>query len=205
VDHRPKKLDGLSRLADYVISTRGLRFGHRPLDRGAWLADGVSAEVVERAMAFQERWGGLVLPPAPEYDGGPVVLTAGQGAGDCFEAGVVRAAVPFTFVVGPGGEFAIEAGERVALHATVDGWVESIALTYYAAWAARRMTKVSEVDALDLDGFEPVRAVRGMADTWWRGPGRLVAIHRGQAELFRDPSLRRARVSEGVDLDGWGL
>lgn len=209
--NHPKKLDGLTRRASYVVQTRGVHVGHRPVNRQAWLDGGAPVEVVERAVAFQQRWGGLALPPAPEYDGGPVILDAGvpeQGpAGEWyFEAGSVRAAVPHGFVVGPQGEFGIETHEWVALHATVDGWVESVALAHYAAWAARRVTRVRgvEVDDIDLDGFEPVRAVRGVADTWWHGQDRVIAIYRGEAELFGDPALRVARIYEDVTLDGWG-
>jgi hypothetical protein len=48
-----------------------------------------------------------------------------------------------------------------------------------------------------------VRAVRGVADKWWRGPDSVIAIHRGEAELLGDPALKVARVYEGVTLDGW--
>ncbi|SEQ08526.1 hypothetical protein SAMN05216188_1029 [Lentzea xinjiangensis] len=209
---RPKKLTGLTRLASYVMDTRGVFTGYRPVDRRKWLDGGTPAQVVQRAVDFQQRWGGLALPPVPAYDGGPVVLGAGHPAtapsGDWyFEAGAVHVAVPFDFVVEPGGEFAIATHEWTALHTTVEGWVESVALAHYASWAARRITQLrgAEVDALDLDGFEPVPAVRGAADTWWRGPDSVVAVWRGEADLLGDPGLSAARVHEGVTLDGWDL
>jgi len=209
MEHHPKKLDGLTKRASYVISTRGVHVGYRPLNRQAWLDGGVPEDVFQRAVAFQQRWGGLALPPPPEYDGGPVIFDAGvpetgPGGEWYFEAGRVRAAVPYGFVVGPHGEFAIETHEWTALHVTVDGWVESVALAHYAAWAAHRTTRMrgTEVDELDLDGFEPVPAVQGMADTWWQGPNRLIAIYRGEAEHFGNPALTVARIYDGVTLRG---
>ncbi|GAA3684967.1 hypothetical protein C8D87_11693 [Lentzea atacamensis] len=168
------------------------------------LDGGAPPEVIKRAVTFQQRWGGLVLPPAPEYEGGPLILEAGfpepGPSGEWyFGAGSVRATVPYEFVVGPQNEFGIGTHVWTVLHATVDGWVESVALAYHAAWTARRVTRVrgAEVDDIDLDGFEPVRAA------WWCGPDGVIAIHRGEAELLGDPALKVTRVYEGVTLDGW--
>lgn len=35
------------------------------------LALGIAKDAINRTTAFSQRWGGLALPPAPQYDGGP--------------------------------------------------------------------------------------------------------------------------------------
>ncbi len=54
-----------------------------------------------------------------------------------------------------------------------------------------------------LDGFEPVREVRGLADTWWRGTDSLVAVYTGEARALSFPRGRSAVIYSG--LDAWGL
>lgn len=54
-----------------------------------------------------------------------------------------------------------------ALHTTVEGWAESLALAYHAATWAKQITTVQddEVERIALDGYEPVPEVAGLADT----------------------------------------
>jgi hypothetical protein len=54
-----------------------------------------------------------------------------------FEAGHQRFSVPWSFMVGPAGEFGIFGARWVPLHASVEGWVESAALAYHASRFAR--------------------------------------------------------------------
>jgi hypothetical protein len=54
-----------------------------------------------------------------------------------------------------------------------------------------------------VDGFEPVAEVRGLADTWWRGPDSLVAVYTGCFTCFGPGYPREARIYSG--LDDWGL
>jgi hypothetical protein len=162
---------------------------------------------------FDRRWGGLMLPPAPAYEGGPRwfqsdVPEPTPDGGWWFAAGDQRSSVPFSFWIGPNDEFGLRAmGRWAALHASVEGWVESVTLAHRAALFARQVTQLSgaEVDALDLSGFDAVAAVRGVADTWWRRPGSCVAVFRGEYEVYpreRYSRLVRAIVYEGLP-DYW--
>ncbi|WP_244260351.1 hypothetical protein [Kitasatospora cineracea] len=172
--------------------------------------------MIDRMDAFDRSWGGLVLPPANDYEGGPKPffpdVPEQREDGWWFMAGDQRTSVPFAFYLGPGGEFCLLGnGRSVALHASVVGWVESQALAQHARLWSRRVVRLhgADVDALDLSGFEPVPEVRGLADTWWRGTDSLIEIHRGEHELFAAPGRRlhhrsrTALVYEG--LDRWGL
>uniref|UniRef100_A0AAU2JYS7 Uncharacterized protein n=1 Tax=Streptomyces sp. NBC_00049 TaxID=2903617 RepID=A0AAU2JYS7_9ACTN len=98
---------GLTRRARSFVETHGLRAPSPDPGpyRDVWLGHGIPAAVIDRAVAFHDRRGGIVLPPAPAYEGGPRVLEA------------------------------------------------------------------DAVDASDLDGYEPVPEVQGLADTWDLGCG----------------------------------
>jgi hypothetical protein len=204
--------DGLTRRARDFVRAHGIKVDVRPIaeKRQRWVDRGVPAAVVDRMAGFQQRWGGLLLPPAPQYDGGPKYFGAGSPEGAAsegwwFGAGKQRTAVPYSFRVGPHGEFGIHAERWAPLHATVEGWVESLALAHHASSWAKQITKVvgADVDHLSLDAYEPVPEVRGLADTWWRGADSLVAVYRGEAECLAWPKGRTAFVYSG--LDEWGL
>lgn len=110
-----------------------------------------------------------------------------------------------SLVIGPGGEFGLRFSRWVPLQASIEGWVESVALSYHAAMWAEKITKVqgAAVDELSLDGFEQIPEVAGLADTWWRGEDSLVAIYRGEAECFSGVRYQKAYVYSG--LSDWGL
>ncbi|MGJ5748763.1 hypothetical protein FB563_6316 [Streptomyces puniciscabiei] len=178
--------------------------------RSRWLEHGIPAAEVDRVVAFEERWGGMVLPPAPMYDGGPRIFRPDTPErtptdGWWFEAGDQRTAVPFSFMIGPRGEFGIHAERWVPLHASVEGWVESLALAHHAAMWAQQITKVTgeDIDALQLGLHEPVPEVEALADGWWRGTDSLIAVYTGEAECFAKPEYRTAVIYSG--LDKWGL
>ncbi|MEV7929074.1 hypothetical protein [Kitasatospora sp. NPDC088779] len=203
--------DGLTRRARSFVSSHGVKVDVRPVEghRQWWLERGIPAAVVDRMAAYQERWGGLLLPPASQYDGGPKYLDPDSPeldpAGWWFEAGTQRTAVPYSFMISPSGEFGIHAGRWAPLHATVEGWVESLALTHHASMWAKQITKVTghDVDGIVLDGYKPVREVMGLADTWWRGSDSLVAVYAGEAKALSYPRGRTALIYSG--LDEWGL
>ncbi|MFI8100602.1 hypothetical protein [Streptomyces sp. NPDC086023] len=203
--------DGLTRRARAFVGTHGVRVAVRPVEdhRQWWLERDVPAAVIDLMAAFQARWGGLLLPPAPQYDGGPRHLDPDSPeqdpAGWWFEAGAQRTAVPYAFLVGPSGEFGIQGYEWAPLHATVEGWVESLALAHHASLGAKQITRLvgDDVDGIDLSRYEPVREVRGLADTWWRGPDSLVSVYSGEATAMASPRGRAALVYSG--LDDWGL
>ncbi|MFB7619597.1 hypothetical protein [Kitasatospora sp. NPDC056181] len=204
--------DGLSRRARYFVQVHGLRVEGPGVAqyRDRWLEFGIPESECDRVVAFEERWGGLVLPPAPTYDGGPRMLSpyvpeAEPSGGWWFEAGDQRTALPYSFMIGPRGEFGIHAERWVPLHASVEGWIESVALAHHAALCAKQITKVTgeDVDGIQLGRHEPVPEVEGLADGWWRGTDSLVAVYTGEAECFAGPGYRTAVVYSG--LDDWGL
>ncbi|MFJ4809373.1 hypothetical protein [Streptomyces longwoodensis] len=208
----PQAPEGLSQRARYFVEQHGLRVPHRDLKtlREAWLEQGIPAAEIDRAVAFQERWGGLALPPALEYEGGPRVLETGAPEGSAangwrFPAGGGRISMAHGFMIGPGGEFGIDADYWTPLHASTEGWVEALALANHAGYWAKTITKISgsAVEELNLDGFEPVPEVQGLADNWWRGKDSLIAIYRGEAIGFNAPHCLRAHLYGG--LDAWGL
>jgi len=194
-------------MAASFLRIHAVRVERLPVEqyRARWLNLGIPAGVIDRAAEFQARWGGLVLPPAPCYEGGPRALSVDTPEGSpekgwWFWAGDQRCSVPFSFLIGPGGEFGIRGLRWVPLHASVEGWIESVALAYHASRWARRVTRLSgaAVDDLDLGGLEPVPLGAGMADNWWRGPESLVAVYRGGADSFNKPALLRAHLYEGL-------
>ncbi|MFJ5936042.1 hypothetical protein [Streptomyces sp. NPDC093071] len=203
--------DGLTLRARSFVSTHGVKVDVRPVEghRQWWLDRDVPASAIDRMAAYQERWGGLLLPPGPKYDGGPKYLDPdapeADSAGWWFEAGMQRTAVPYSFMISPSGEFGIHAGKWAPLHATVEGWVESLALAHHASMWARQVTKLvgDDADGIDLTGYAPVREVRGLTDTWWRGPDSLIALYDGEATALDFPRGRTAMIYSG--LDEWGL
>lgn len=204
--------DGLTRRAIGFVLTHGIRIDTEPVEgrRQRWSELGVPPGQIDRVVAYQQRWGGLILPPGPVYDGGPRyfdpdIPEGSEGEGWWFEAGPQRAAVPYTYMVGPASEFGIHADRWVALYETVEGWVESLALSHHAHMWAKQITRLSggEVDRIVLDGYEPVVEVAGLADSWWRGTDSLIAIYTGEAECLSAPQHRTALIYSG--LDKWGL
>jgi hypothetical protein len=205
-------LDGLTRRARSFISAHSIRIDVPPVGRltEQWLALGVPPSEINRVEEYQKRWGGLALPPAPHYDGGPKYLDSDlpEGSPDggwLYPAGTHRTATPYSFMIGPGGEFGVYGCRWTPLHRTVEGWVESVALAHHASMWAQHITKVTGegVEGIALDGFEQVEEVNGMADTWWRGNDSLVALYTGEAECMSAPACRTALIYSG--LDRWGL
>lgn len=208
----PLAPEGLSRRAQSFVEVHGLRVPCQDIrpHRGTWLMQGIPAAEIDRAVAFHDRWGGIALPPAPAYEGGPRFLYADvpedrAADGWLFPAGDCRVSMAFGFMIGPGGEFGIDADRWTPLHASTDGWVESLALADHAGYWAKSITKIrgSAVDALNLDGYEPVPEVQGLTDTWWRGKDSLIAIYRGAAVGLGAPQCRQAHIYGG--LDDWSL
>lgn len=166
------------------------------------------AAAIEHLAAFQGRWGGLELPPTPEYEGGPHVLdaddpTVEEGRGACFTAGRPRSVSAYGFMVDGDGRFGIVADDTwVPLHGSVEGWVESIALRHLADGLP---AEVALATGARLDGLperlrlSPMTEVAGAADGWWRGVDSLLAIYRGEALLFGNPQYQTAYLYTGVD------
>ncbi|MFC5856239.1 hypothetical protein ACFPZI_32075 [Streptomyces chlorus] len=203
---------GLSSRAQRFVEVDGIRVPRQDIrrHRDAWIEHRIPAAEIDRAADFQDRWGGLALPPAPFYEGGPRILDAdcpeGSAAeGWSFPAGNCRVSMAYGFMIGPEGAFGIGAHRWTPLHASTDGWVESLALAAHATRWAKAVTRIKgkAVESLDLGGYELVPEVQGVTDTWWRGKDSLIALYRGEAVGLDAPQCLEAHVYEG--LDEWGL
>jgi hypothetical protein len=209
---------GLSKRARDFVRFHGIWLDAPPVGqaRRRWQEDGIPAEVIDRADRFQARWGGLALPSAPGLPAaaaGPLMLCVDtpdrEGAfpspGWYFAAGPQRCAVPYAFLIGPDGTFGIADDEDrwVPLHASIEGWIESLALTYAAATIAGTITRLTgrAVDEIDLTTMQPVMEVNGINTGWWYRPGQLAALYAGEADLFDRPGHRTAFLYTGnIDL-----
>ncbi len=206
----------LSARARDFVARHGVRLDAGSLEpfREPWLRAGIPAAQIDRAMAFHDRWGGICLPPATCYDGGPRSFNADfpylrSETGWLFDAGTARTAVPYGFVIGPAGEFGLDGDHWAPLHASIEGWVESLALSGHASEWATRTTRLTGEAAgeFDLTEYTEIPEVAGLADTWWRGDGELVAVYRGEAEAYAFPAGRTTLVHTGltdVHLNGLG-
>lgn len=105
------------------------------------------------------------------------------------------------FMIGPEGAFGIDAYRWTPLHASTDGWVESLALADHAGRCAKTVTKITgkAVQSLELRGYEPVLEVKAVTDTWWRGKDSLIALYRGEAVGLEAPQCLKAHVYGGLD------
>ncbi|MEU8080115.1 hypothetical protein AB0B31_32260 [Catellatospora citrea] len=176
--------------------------------RRHWHRSGRPDDAIEHLAAYQSRWGGLELPPTPEYEGGPRVLDAdglavADAPGPRFEAGKPRQSVAYAFMVDGAGSFGIVAeGAWVPLHGSVEGWVEAAALRHLADGlpAEVRMAAGARIDGLpERYGLRPLPEVAGVADGWWRGKDSLLAIYRGEARLFGNLQYQTAYLYLGID------
>ncbi|MEW2418131.1 hypothetical protein AB0953_31175 [Streptomyces sp. NPDC046866] len=208
----PVGLAGLSHRAHRFVDAHGVRLPGLDIrrHRDVWIGHGIPAAEIDRAVAFQDRWGGLALPPAPFYEGGPRILDADCPEGSAtegwsFAAGDCRVSMAYGFMTGPDGAFGIHAHHWAPLHASTDGWVESLALAAHARRWAKTVIRITgmAVEALDFGGYEPVPEVQGVTDTWWRGKDSLIALYRGEAVGLEAPQCLEAHVYGG--LDEWGL
>lgn len=190
---------GLSLRAQKFLATFGTRTTAPSADeqRAHWRSYQVPEAGVELAAAYQDRWGGLVLPETAHYDGGPACLSADMptqhdGFGWCITAGPGRDSVPYGFYVDQHGRFGVSWTRRVPLHGSVEGWVEACALEHAATdWdlVARRTGDLRELMTTwvpRVGPLTPVPEVHGLADAWLRGDGVMVWICTGEYRLFAD-------------------
>lgn len=174
--------------------------------RDHWARHDIPAAVVDRMAAFEDRWGGLYLPPSPRYDGGPKFFQADMpepaaNGGWWFSAGDQRCSTPYGFMIGPNDEFGILGTRWVPLHASVEGWVESVALAHQARLRASSTVTIrgEAVSDIDLTAMEAIADVAGLADTWWHGEDTVIAIYHGEATESGSPRLQIAAIYSGID------
>ncbi|MEU4811303.1 hypothetical protein AB0H20_19070 [Nocardia fluminea] len=145
----------LTRRAEWFISTQCVR-GEYPESeeyRDRWFEIGIAATQVDRVVEFQRRWGGLVLPPSQDYECGPKMLHAEMPVDAVdrvgwFDVGTQRVSMAYSFSIGPAGEFGIDGERWVPLHASIEGWIESLALAHHASSYAPRIDTLRG-DAID--------------------------------------------------------
>ncbi|MGW4651400.1 hypothetical protein [Kitasatospora sp. NPDC004289] len=207
----PVSPTGLTPRARRFVETEGVQVSRQDLERyrDSWTEHGVPTAEIDRAVAYEARWGGLALPPAPFYESGPRILGADVPEGSATEgwwipAGDSRCSTAYGFLLGPDGEFGIHGYRWTPLHASTEGWVESLALAAHARRWAKTVTRITggAVDAVDLKGYVPVPEVQGLTDSWWRGKDSLIALYRGEAVSLDAPQCLEAHVYRGLDRHG---
>lgn len=127
--------------------------------RGAWIGRGIPAEEIDRAAVFQDRWGGLALPPAPFYEGGPRILGA-----DCPEGSAT----------GQGGEERL--GQRVvpALTGAADGQLRP--------WTSKRIRPAPMFKSVSREQTPAWTSFRCAPQSSFM-PGRMTIRHNGRRIL----------------------
>lgn len=78
---------GLTGRARSFVEVHGIRVPQLGIGRlrDVWITHGIPAEEIDRAEVFEDRWGGIALPPAPFYESGPRVLGADVPEGSAAE------------------------------------------------------------------------------------------------------------------------
>lgn len=200
---------GLTRRAASFVRVHGARITTWSSEQHVahWTQLGRPRPAIDQLVRFQERWGGLALPPAASYEGGPDVLDADDPDMDddglVFSPGYPRCSVPYSYALDDQGRFGLCGSSRwVPLHASIEGWVEALALTYLAretASVVRRLSGEAATEMIDrVAGFSPVAEVAGLADNWWRLPDVLVAVYTGEARFFGGRANPTIYTYEGV-------
>lgn len=205
--------EGLTPRARRFVQVHGVRVPTWTVEQHQrhWTGLGRPARAIDQLMAHQQRWGGLVLPPAVNYEGGPFHLGADDPDDDddgvVFTVGRPRRSVPYAFAVDRDGRFGIcgSGYPWVALHASIDGWVESLALTYAAREEAQLIRRITGTEADNLLASlavqPPIAAVAGLADNWWRIPDRYVSVSRGESLCFGGRLTPSFLMYEGIPHD----
>ena len=199
---------GLSSCARRFVRTHGVRVPSWSVERhlSHWTGLGRPDTAIEALLAHQERWGGLALPPADDYEGGPYDLDADDPDPELFAVGRPRCSVPFAFAVDREGRFGVCGSGLpwVPLHSSVAGWVESLALTYHARQNAQTVRRLagSQAEKLiaGLAGRAPAPEVGGLADNWWRTDNGYAWVPTGESLLFGGRSRAVAVLYEGVQI-----
>jgi len=202
-------------LPEGVLSPRALSFvrahGQRkPSNRAQrsaaqWIEQGLDQDLVQRAIDYERRWGDLYLPPSVFYNGGPKylgpdLLVGRWSDGGYLEAGPARFSVFYDFLLGPDGAFGVGDIEFVPLYASVEGWIESLALENEIRSAANEIRKLrgSEISSLDFSTMSPFPGVSGISESWLIDDERIVFVSRGISFISGHPDDVVAIVYSGI-------
>lgn len=178
---------GLSRRALTFVQAHGQRIYSDRVQRSAaqWIEQGVDGALVQRAADYGQRWGDLYLPPSTLFNGGPRylgpdVLVGNWSEGGYLEAGPARFSVPYDFLLGPDGAFGIGDIEFVPLYASVEGWIESLALEEELRSVATEIRRFTgpEVSSLDISMMSPYPGVSGISESWVMDAERAIFVSR---------------------------
>jgi hypothetical protein len=170
-----------------------------------WIAQGLDEALVQRAADYERRWGDLYLPPSMFFNGGPRylgpdVLAGRWSDGGYIEAGPARYSVSYDFLLAADGTFGVADIEFVPLYASVEDWIESLALEHEVrrlATEARTFTG-PEVPSLDLATMSPFPGVSGLSESWLIDAERVVFVSRGMSLVSHYPDDVVAVVYSGI-------
>jgi hypothetical protein len=188
--------DALSRRALTFVQAHGERVTSNRAQRSAdqWVEQGFDEVLVLRAVAYERRWGDLYLPPSMLFNGGPKylgpdLLAGNWSDGGFIEAGSARFSVFYDFLLGPDGAFGVGGTEFIPLYASVEEWIESLALEYGVRRVAKEIRKLngSEVLSLDLSAMLPFPGVSGLSESWFIDAERVVFVSRGISLISGHP------------------
>ncbi|WP_430497604.1 hypothetical protein ACQRWP_22895 [Micromonospora trifolii] len=197
----------LSRRALSFVRAHGQRVTSNRVQRSAahWIEQGFDEGLVLRAVDYERRWGDLYLPPSILFNGGPQYLgpdlLAGHWSdGGYLEAGPARYSVFYDFLLGPDGAFGVGDTEFIPLYASVEGWIESLALEYEIRGVAKEIRKLrgSEVSSLDLLSMPSFPGVSGHSESWLMDAERVVLVSRGICLISGHPDDLVAIVYSGI-------
>jgi hypothetical protein len=197
----------LSRRALSFVRAHGQRVAGNRVQRSAahWIEQGFDEALVLRAVEYEQRWGDLYLPPSMLFNGGPKylgpdLLVGSWSDGGYLEAGPARFSVFYDFLLGPDGAFGVGDTEFVPLYASVEGWIESLALEYQVRGVAKETRKLRgpEVSSLDLSAMSFFPKVSGLSESWLMDAERVVFVSRGISFISGHPDDLVAIVYSGI-------
>ncbi len=197
----------LSRRALSFVQGHGQRLPSNRAYQSAedWIGQGVDRVLTQRAVEYEQRWADLYLPPSMFYNGGPRylgsnVLVGEWSAGGYFESGPARFSISYDFLLGPDGAFGVGGVEFVPLFASVEDWIESLALEYLLRRVTTETRKFigPEMSSLDLSAMSPFPRISGISDSWLMDDERVVFVCRGMGFLSSFPDDVFAVAYSGI-------
>jgi hypothetical protein len=200
-------VDVLSRRALSFVRVHGQRVPADRMQRSAaqWIEQGLDGALVQRAVDYEKHWGDLYLPPSLLFEGGPRylgadVLLGRWSDGGYLEAGPSRVSVYFDFLLRADGAFGVGDVEFIPLYASVEDWIESLALEYEVLSVATEIRRFRgpEIPELDLSAMSPFPGLSGLSEQWMIDADRIVFFSRGTGLVAGRPDEAVAIVYSGI-------